>query len=149
MIPVALVVMAVAASSCLAAAALGVEILQPAGADSEPRADNRGAHTAFVTTWETTDADESITIPGTGAYTIDWGDGTSSSVTGSASRAYETPGTHRVTITGGLTRINLGDSASDSANDAKLQSIEQWGNIEWITMISAVPGRLQHGVPRD
>ena len=31
---------------------------------------------AFVTTWETTSSNESITIPGTGTYTIDWGDGT-------------------------------------------------------------------------
>ncbi len=138
MIPVALIVMAVAASSCLAAAALGVEILQPAGADSEPRADNRGAHTAFVTTWETTGANETITIPVSGTYTIDWGDGTpSTSTSGIASHTYANPGNHTVSITGGLERINLSASFVDAQ---KLRSIDQWGDIKWTSMESAFEG---------
>ena len=39
----------------------------------------------FVTTWRTASPNESITIPvesSTGAYTVDWGDGTVTSVTG-------------------------------------------------------------------
>ena len=130
--------MAVVASSCLAAAALGVEILQPAGADSGPRADNRGAHTAFVTTWQTTDPNEEITIPGTGTYAVSWGDGSSiTNASGHASHTYETPGTHTVSITGGLERINLGASFADAQ---KLRSIDQWGDIKWTSMERAFDG---------
>ena len=126
MIPVALIVMAVAASSCLAAAGLGVAILQPAGAV------NGEEGPEFITTWRTTTANENITIPGTGAYAINWGDGTPTrSASGSASHAYAIPGTHTVSITGGLERINLGANPADAP---KLQSIEQWGEIEWTNM---------------
>ena len=134
MIPVALIVMAVVASSCLAAAALGVEILQPAGADSEPRADNRSAH-EFITTWETTTVNENITIPGTGTYDVSWGDTTSDNdVLGSASHTYAEPGTYMVQITGDLVRINLG---ANSTNAQKLQSIGQWGDAGWANMYRA------------
>ena len=95
----------------------------------------------FVTTWATASDNDSITIPGTGTYAVLWGDGnTDENVDGSQTHAYADAGTHTVSITGGLTRINLGDSASDNANDAKLQSIEQWGDIGWTTMQSAFRG---------
>ncbi len=137
-IPVALIVMVVVASSCLAAAALGVEILQPAGADSEPRADNRSTHSAFVTTWRTTTDNEEITIPGTGTYDVVWGDGAfSNDTSGSARHTYAAPGTYTVRITGDLVGIDLGD---DPENAQKLQSINQWGDMEWTTMISAFRG---------
>ena len=46
----------------------------------------------FVTTWKTTSPSESITIPvgnATGAYTVDWGDGSmSANVTGDQAHAY-------------------------------------------------------------
>jgi len=43
---------------------------------------------AFITTWETTSADESITIPTENSsvdydFEIDWGDGTTATITGS------------------------------------------------------------------
>ena len=38
-----------------------------AGADDPDR--------PFITTWETTTANENVTIPGEGTYAIDWGDG--------------------------------------------------------------------------
>ena len=95
---------------------------------------------AFVTTWAT-GSSKSITIPGTGTYTVDWGDDTSpTSESDGASHTYVASGTYTVSITGNLTRINLGDSASDSANDAKLQSIEQWGDAEWTSMDGAFHG---------
>ena len=89
---------------------------------------------AFVTTWETTTPGESITIPATGSYVIDWGDGTAESVTGPKTHTYADAGNHTVTITGGLTSINLG---ADPDNAAKLVSIDQWGNITWTTMEGA------------
>ena len=93
---------------------------------------------AFITTWETTSNNEEITIPGTGTYDVVWGDGKySEDASGSASHTYAEPGTYTVAISDGLARINLGDSASDNANDAKLQSMEQWGDAEWTSMEGA------------
>ena len=94
----------------------------------------RETGSAFVTTWRTTNANEEITIPGTGMYTVAWGDGSSDGASGSVSHAYATPGIHTVSITGDLERIRL---AGSPANAQKLQSIGQWGDIEWTTMESA------------
>ena len=93
----------------------------------------------FVTTWRTASPNESITIPvggSTGAYTVDWGDGTVTSVTGDASHAYASPGEYQVVISGDFTRIYL----SGSPNAEKLQSIDQWGDIQWESMNSAFEG---------
>ena len=93
----------------------------------------------FVTTWRTASPNESITIPvgsSTGTYTVDWGDGTATSVTGDASHAYASPGEHQVVISGDFTRIYL----VDGPNAEKLQSIDQWGDIQWESMSSAFGG---------
>ena len=96
---------------------------------------------AFVTTWRTTTANESITIPvggATGAYDVIWGDGTTSiGVTGDRTHTYAASGDHTVAISGGFERIYLKD-ASNSA--LKLRSIDQWGNIGWTSMESAFYG---------
>ena len=95
---------------------------------------------AFVTTWRTTTNNESITIPvggATGTYTIDWGDGTTSAdVTGDQTHTYDTAGTYRVSISGDFARIYL----NGDANAAKLQSIDQWGDIIWESMEYAFKG---------
>ena len=92
----------------------------------------------FITTWKTTTANESITIPATGTYTIDWGDGTSDEdVTDTWMHMYAFAGNHTVTITGGLERIRLGD---DGTNASKLISIDQWGSTGWTSMESAFSG---------
>ncbi len=95
----------------------------------------------FVTTWKTKTAGESITIPagGTGgAYTVDWGDGTvDEGVSGSRTHSYDGAGTHTVSISGDFSRISLGGSP---ANAKKLQSIEQWGDVQWKSMRSAFAG---------
>ena len=93
----------------------------------------------FVTTWRTASPNESITIPAgrsTGAYTIDWGDGTVTSATGDASHAYASPREYQVVISGDFTRIYL----NGSPNAKKLQSIDQWGDIQWESMNSAFEG---------
>ena len=94
--------------------------------------------TAFVTTWQTAGSGEDITIPAAGSYVIDWGDGTVESVSGTQTHTYATAGTYRVSIAGGLESISLGQNTT--ANAAKLQSIEQWGNIAWTTMEGAFHG---------
>ncbi len=89
----------------------------------------------FVTTWRTTAPGESITIPvggASGAYTVDWGDGTvSEGVSGDQTHEYGDAGTHTIRVYGGFERIYL---EGDTRNAAKLLSIEQWGDIRWASM---------------
>ena len=111
---------------------------EKAGETGSPDASKTGDR-SFVTTWRTASPNESITIPvgsSTGAYTVDWGDGTVTSVTGDASHAYANPGVHQVVISGDFTRIYL----IGSPNAEKLQSIDQWGDIQWESMNSTFGG---------
>ena len=95
---------------------------------------------AFVTTWETTGANQAITIPATGTYSIDWGDGTvNATASGTQTHNYASAGNHTVAITGGLESININSLPSQAEKD-KLRSIDQWGNITWTTMASAFQG---------
>ena len=95
----------------------------------------------FVTTWRTISPNESITIPvgnATGAYAVDWGDGSvSANVTGDQSHAYSDAGEYTVRISGDFTRILL---AEDHDNSYKIVSIEQWGDTQWESMASAFMG---------
>ena len=111
---------------------------EKAGGTGSPDASKTGDR-PFVTTWRTASPNESITIPvggSTGAYTVDWGDGTATSVTGDASHVYASAGEHQVVISGDFTRIHL----IDVYNAQKLQSIDQWGDIQWESMNSAFWG---------
>ncbi|MDW3193246.1 MAG: BspA family leucine-rich repeat surface protein [Cytophagales bacterium] len=97
---------------------------------------------AFITTWDVTDPDLTITIPinvnlTTYNYTVDWGDGiTNTGVTGEISHAYAVAGVYTVSIIGSFPRIvfNNGPEA------IKLLSIEQWGDIQWTSMWNAFSG---------
>jgi len=111
--------------------------------------DTGKAQNAFITTWETTTSNESITIPTDGFFVsdydfqIDWGDGTVEQVTGDdpdPTHTYATAGTHTVEITGSFPRFYLDDIFDSDPNADKLQSIEQWGAIQWETMQSAFAG---------
>ena len=100
-------------------------------------ADSHETPEPFITTWTTATANESIKIPvggATGQYTVDWGDGSRDTVTGNALHQYSDAGTYTVSISGDFTRINLGD---DRSNAQKLQSIWQWGDIQWSSMNNA------------
>jgi surface protein len=96
----------------------------------------------FVTTWLTTVANESITIPTSidgeiYDYTVDWGDGTiESSQTTDATHTYATTGTQTISITGVFPRIYF----NDAGDKDKIQTIEQWGAIEWTSMQRAFYG---------
>ena len=95
---------------------------------------------SFITTWRTTQPNESITIPawGSGTYTVNWGDGTTSTTgSGNQQHVYATPGDYQVRISGNLPRISL---SGDGANAAKLISIDQWGTIRWTSMAEAFSG---------
>lgn len=96
----------------------------------------------FITTWETTIANESITIFAnenvyTFDYTVDWGDGTiDSNLSSNATHSYTTPGTHTITISGLFPQFVLTDF-SDYDNAAKFRSIESWGTNKWQDMSEA------------
>ena len=96
---------------------------------------------AFITTWTTTGANESIAIPAGGAagsYAVVWGDASMfTGVSGDQTHVYNAPGTYTVSIYGNFTRIHLLDYPS---NAQKLQSIEQWGNMSWESMRGSFAG---------
>ena len=99
----------------------------------------------FVTVWETTLPGESVTFPGLGTYTIDWGDGAvGANVTGPQTHAYAAAGSHTVSVSG-LSRI-FGDCQTGAQ---KLKSIEQWGNASWTGMHRAFCGasHMTHNAP--
>ena len=89
---------------------------------------NRGS---FITTWETTTPDESITIPTTGGgynYRVDWGDGTvTQGHTGNATHIYAVAGIYTVKISGDFPRIYF----NNGGDRLKIKSIEQWGSGVW------------------
>ncbi|MBC6410150.1 MAG: PKD domain-containing protein, partial [Ekhidna sp.] len=95
----------------------------------------------FITTWETTEADETITIPTvdgeTYSYSVNWGDGhTDNNVTEDASHRYAKAGTHTVTISGTFPRIRFGALNSSgilvaTAAAGQIRSVEKWGDNPW------------------
>ncbi|WP_167571860.1 BspA family leucine-rich repeat surface protein [Aquimarina algiphila] len=101
-----------------------------------------GFEEGFITTWQTTAADETIVIPTRGDgynYSVAWGDGTEDiSITGDASHTFTTPGTYTVKIKGDFPRIRFNSSIVD--NQSKIQTIEQWGTQKWDTFTSGFNG---------
>ena len=95
----------------------------------------------FITTWEIATANETITIPTTGAgysYTVDWGDGISDTTiyTGDASHSYDNVGEYDVQIRGTFPRIYF----NNTGDKAKIIAIKSWGSIEWQSMQRAFYG---------
>ena len=103
-----------------------------------PDAQQAPGQIPFITTWKTDAANQTITIPLSGAdMTIHWGDGTNSTgIFGDATHTYTNPGIYEVSVYGGLEAISL-DGNPDAA---KLVSIDQWGDASWVTMESAFKG---------
>ncbi len=96
----------------------------------------------FITTWKTDNpgvsADNQITIPTFSGesydYTVDWGDGTSTSnVNGNSTHTYASAGVYTVSITGDFPRIFF----SNTGDKNKILTVEQWGDIKWTSMVSA------------
>ena len=98
---------------------------------------------AFITTWRTTTANESITIPTnsahTYAYNVDWGDSVTDATThnGDASHTYAIAGDYVVSITGAFPQIYFNNT---SAHRAKIRNIRQWGNQVWASMQNSFYG---------
>ena len=98
----------------------------------------------FVTTWQTTTANEAITIPtnpniSSYNYIVNWGDGTvESGFASDATHTYATAGTYTVSITGSFPSFYAAFASATNAN--KMRTIEQWGSQEWETMALAFRG---------
>ena len=98
---------------------------------------------AFITTWRTTTANESIIIPTnsahTYAYNVDWGDSVTDATThnGDASHTYAIAGDYVVSITGAFPQIYFNNT---SAHRAKIRNIRQWGNQVWASMQNSFYG---------
>lgn len=98
----------------------------------------------FITTWRTLSANQTITIPtdssSTYNYSVDWGDGTSSStVTGNAPHTYAEAGIYTVIIEGLFPRI-LFDNGYIGGSNNSILTIEQWGTNRWTSMDRAFYG---------
>ena len=99
---------------------------------------------AFITAWQTTENNESITIRTladeyTYDYIIDWGDGTvEENQTGNSTHTYAVAGTYTVSISGEFPAILNGEDENGTIiENLQLLAIEQWGTIQWQTMESA------------
>ena len=95
----------------------------------------------FVTTWRTTTASPSITIPTfageTYNYDVDWGDGdVSANQTGNPTHTYSQPGDYEVRIRGIFPRIYF----NDAGDKEKIIAINQWGAQQWTSMQNAFHG---------
>ena len=89
----------------------------------------------FITTWSAT-ANDAITFPGEGAYTIDWGDGTIDNATGAVNHTYAAAGDYDITASNTITRFYL----NYGADRGKLIDIKQWGSAQWASMRNAFYG---------
>jgi surface protein len=92
---------------------------------------------AFVSTWKTdnagTSASNQITLPlessGTYNFTVDWGDGTSNTITSGTdsnrTHTYATAGTYTVTINGTITGFNF----AGGGDKLKITNISKFGSL--------------------
>ena len=93
--------------------------------------------TAFITTWRAT-ANDAITFPGRGSYTIDWGDGTIDNATGAVNHTYAAAGDYDIAASSAITRFNL----NKGADREKLIDIKQWGGAQWSSMETTFYGAI-------
>ncbi len=106
--------------------------------------DTDNCYFPFITTWDNTGptADNQLVIPGVGTYDIYWeevGNATNNgqiSVSGTHTLQLPSNGIYRIELSGNLSQIQM----SNSSDNAKLLSIEQWGEIAWTSMYEAFYG---------
>ncbi|MDA9121426.1 BspA family leucine-rich repeat surface protein, partial [Flavobacteriales bacterium] len=95
----------------------------------------------FITTWQTTTSNESITFPLTAVVganmTINWGDGTIQTGLGNnPGHTYTTAGTYAVSVSGTYDAVYFNNMGSKD----NITSIDQWGTTQWSTMASTFNG---------
>ncbi len=99
----------------------------------------------FISVWRTTGNNESITLPLPAAYTynftVDWGDGTTGTVTAAnspaATHVYATPGDHTVTINGTMEAFSM---RANWEVRTKLIAVNALGNVGWKNLADAFTG---------
>ncbi|TYK64421.1 immunoglobulin-like domain-containing protein [Colwellia echini] len=140
-----------ATSSDLDITALGTYTATYTATDSSSNVSNEVTRTIevvatrpFITTWKTDNDgisdDNTIVIPTNSTvdggdytynYTVEWGDGDSDTgITGDATHSYATPGEYEVKISGDFPHLDFYGQLDNN----KLISIDQWGDIAWLTM---------------
>jgi hypothetical protein len=98
---------------------------------------DKKAYTILIKTNNTGPSNNNqFTLPATGTYVVDWGDGIIESRTGSATHTYPAEGNYVIRVTGGLTRINF----NNAGDRLKLLEIQNWGDIAWTSMETAYFG---------
>ncbi len=101
----------------------------------------------FITTWAVDAVDASITIPIHGGYAydfiIDWGDGTTTTTIATndpndarLTHTYAGAGTYEVSIYGDFPALYF----NDTGDKDKIRTVEQWGAIQWATMLDTFRG---------
>ena len=109
--------------------------------ESEPEPEDP-YFTMLIDTEEAGSANDTMIIPLTGSgydFTVDWGDGTVESKSGTApatQHTYSIPGQYVVKITGAFPRIYF----NNSGDRQKLIEIQSWGDIVWESMNAAFYG---------
>ncbi len=100
-------------------------------------------NTSFITTWKTDNPgvseDNQITIHtspsnllGSYNYSVDWGDGTSTSgVTEDINHTYDTPGIYQISISGTFPAVSFGIINGEQKDNLKLLEVNQWGGQQW------------------
>jgi len=84
-----------------------------------------------------TSSSTSFTLPATGTYDIEWGDGTRElAQTGVRTHDYGTAGEYKIWVTGGLTAVIF----NNGGDRLKLLEIQNWGSPVWSTFNGAYRG---------
>ena len=101
------------------------------------------AQEPFITTWEVPANSLNINVPvvysNSNNYSIDFGDGTiETNLSTPVNHTYASAGTYTVSISGNIGAIAF--AGVNYQNLIKLKTIEQWGDIEWTSMVSAFNG---------
>ncbi len=132
-----------------------------------PHAYGQADERPFVMTWAVRQGglvtipvdDENGTYGATGEYTVDWGDGTVETISGTAEHRYAHAGNYAISITGNYAKIYLYGSIPNGSMSVEeymgststaiarvgsspngLLSIDQWGDVKWTSMAYAFSG---------
>ncbi len=104
---------------------------------------NNSCAQTFITTWKTTTANETITIPTKSGYsynyTVDWGDSTpitTHTTDVAPTHNYTATKNHQIKINGTFPSIYF----NDTGDKLKIISIDQWGTGEWWFLQNAFKG---------
>jgi surface protein len=83
-----------------------------------------------------TSSSTQFTLPATGTYDVDWGDGIVETKTGAVTHTYGSAGNYVIQVTGGLTRINF----NNGGDRLKLLEVQNWGDAVWSSFATAYYG---------